>query len=449
MLKEAYALADKEEIKKQLEIIAPDIIMHCSSPIGNKNPYILQINGGNDMDYYRNLLLSVSTDMKSQEKMPKTEGQPGCGILFLKSFFNDVLNINRIKDTLLAHTDIIKEFAIDNERRIDIVIYNTHFFIPMEVKIYAGEQKGQCYDYFEYAKKFDENTQIIYLTRFGNEPTEYSRKAKNGTEILSNDKIKCISWETDICEWLTALLIQLNEPIKSLVVQYIDAIHFIANRKDDRIMEKNLEVLYESADFFSAGIQIEKTMKAAKLKLIRLVFDDFKEEMDMAVSKYGLELEKDAIYYSYDEKQHEKFYDCYSTYPGLNYVVKKATFQKSSLQMWFRIEVEHNLLAGISLFDTEAIPKDGNSKGYQVNDITTEIIDEAAHYLNRDIITPSNWWLAWCYPNGKRQDDYYDDVPDFKHMNQCAINLVDNQKRTEFVKNAVMVFEEQLLKYLL
>ena len=214
-------------------------------------------------------------------------------------------------------------------------------------------------------------------------------------------------------------------------------------------MEKNLEVLYESADFFSAGIQIEKTMKAAKLKLIRLVFDDFKEEMDMAVSKYGLELEKDAIYYSYDEKQHEKFYDCYSTYPGLNYVVKKATFQKSSLQMWFRIEVEHNLLAGISLFDTEAIPKDGNSKGYQVNDITTEIIDEAAHYLNRDIITPSNWWLAWCYPNGKRQDDYYDDVPDFKHMNQCAINLVDNQKRTEFVKNAVMVFEEQLLKYLL
>lgn len=479
MLKEAYALADKEEIKKQLEIIAPDIIMHCSSPIGNKNPYILQINGGTDMDYYRNLLLSVSTDMKSQEYMPyksrsdynifhilevtekevvmcrfltdllNPEGQHGCGILFLKSFFNDVLNINRIKDTLLAHTDIIKEFAIDNERRIDIVIYNTHFFIPMEVKIYAGEQKGQCYDYFEYAKKFDENTQIIYLTRFGNEPTEYSRKAKNGTEILSNDKIKCISWETDICEWLTALLIQLNEPIKSLVVQYIDAIHFIANRKDDRIMEKNLEVLYESADFFSAGIQIEKTMKAAKLKLIRLVFDDFKEEMDMAASKYGLELEKDAIYYSYDEKQHEKFYDCYSTYPGLNYVVKKATFQKSSLQMWFRIEVEHNLFAGISLFDTEAIPKDGNSKGYQVNDITTEIIDEAAHYLNRDIITPSNWWLAWCYPNGKRQDDYYDDVPDFKHMNQCAINLVDNQKRTEFVKNAVMVFEEQLLKYLL
>lgn len=75
----------------------------------------------------------------------------------------------------------------------------------------------------------------------------------------------------------------------------------------------------------------------------------------------------------------------------MNYVVKKAKFQKSGLQMWFRIEVEHHLFAGISLFDTEAMPKDGNSKGYQVNEITAEIIDEAAQYLNRDIITPADW----------------------------------------------------------
>ncbi|MDE5781654.1 MAG: hypothetical protein K2I03_09305 [Lachnospiraceae bacterium] len=74
---------------------------------------------------------------------------------------------------------------------------------------------------------------------------------------------------------------------------------------------------------------------------------------------------------------------------------------------------------------------------------------KAAQYLNRDIITPADWWFTWCYPNGKRQDNYYDDVPDFKHMNQYAINLVKNQKRAEFVKNAVLVFEEQLLKYLL
>ena len=135
-----------------------------------------------DMDDYRNLLLNASTKIKSQEPMPEhsksnynifrilevaekevvmcrfladllnPEGQHGCGILFLKSFFNDVLRENRVSDTLLAHTDVIKEFAIDHERRIDIVICNTHFFIPIEVKIYAKEQKGQCYDYLNMHK---------------------------------------------------------------------------------------------------------------------------------------------------------------------------------------------------------------------------------------------------------------------------------------------------------
>lgn len=51
--------------------------------------------------------------------------------------------------------------------------------------------------------------------------------------------------------------------------------------------------------------------------------------------------------------------------------------------MWFLIEVENNLFAGFSLFDMGAATKDGNLKGYQVDD--------------------------------------YIDVPNFKEMNQCAI----------------------------
>lgn len=434
------------------------------------------------MDHIRSLLSSVSANLIKHQYMPyqprlkynifhvletadkevmmcrfltdllNPAGWHQCGILFLKSFLSDILNKKQLTDTLLAHTDVIKEFAIDHERRIDIVICNAQFFIPMEIKIYAGEQKGQCYDYLTYAKAFDKNAQLVYLTRFGNEPSKYSRQSKCGTKILSKDQIICISWEKDICQWLTALLPQLHEPVKSMVMQYIDAVHSIADRKDEKLMEKTLEILYESADLFHAGIQIEKTMKAAKLKLIQLVFDDFKKEMAPVAAKYGLEPETAALYYSYEEKQHEKFYDCYSTYPGLNYVVKKAVFQKSSLQMWFRIEVEHNLFAGFSLFDTKydaGSNAETAATGYQVNDITADLIDEAALYLNKDIITPADWWLAWCYPNGKRQDDDYDDVPDFKHMNPCAISLVDPKRRAEFVKNAVAIFEEQLLAYLL
>jgi hypothetical protein len=375
------------------------------------------------------------------------EGCHGCGILFLKSFFHDILNESGLSDALLTHTDVVKEYVIDHERRIDIVIKNARFFIPIEVKLYGGEQEGQCYDYFRHAI----HSPIIYLTRFGDIPSPYSRKEKGGTELLSLDHILCISWKYDICGWLERMTGHLTEPVKSIVVQYTDAIRRMTDLKEKESMEKTLDILYGSPDYFRAGIEIEKSMKAAKIGLIRLVFDDFKKEMLHLLPKYGLEMETECVYYSYEEKQHDKFYDCYSTYPGLNYVVKQATFQKQSLTMWFRIEVEHNLFAGITLFDREAITDHEPAKGWQVDDITRELIDEAARYLCRDIITPNpkDWWLTWCYPNGKRQVDDYDDVPDFKHMNPCAISLVDGKVRKKFVECGVRNFEDTILKYLL
>ena len=373
------------------------------------------------------------------------EGQHACGILFLKSFLQDILKEYRMSDKLLAHTDVFTEYGINDERRIDIVIQNAYFLIPIEVKIYADEQEGQCYDYYENAK----NAPIVYLTRFGDIPSEYSRKKKGGTDVLSLDNIQCISWKDDICNWLTGLLVQLKEPIKSIVMQFIDGIHVFTDERGIA-MEKNLEVLYESPEYFSAGIEIEKAMKTAKSSLIRLVFDDFKEEMKTVASKYGLELEEDANYYVYDEKCNEKFYDGNNTTcPGLNYIVKNAKFQEKNSQMWFRIEVEHNLFAGITIFDTNAKSKDEFSRGYEVDEITEQMIEQIAQYLDRDIIAPINWWVTWCYPNGKRQDAYYDDVPDFKHMNQCAISLVDKETRKKFVKNAVKTFEDHILKHLL
>ena len=108
------------------------------------------------------------------------EGRHGYGILFLKSFMHDLLKEDSVSDLSLAHTDVVKEYVIDHGRRIDIVIQNPCFFIPIEVKIYAGEQEGQCYDYYQYAR----NAKMVYLTRFGDVPSLYSRKKKDGTDIL-------------------------------------------------------------------------------------------------------------------------------------------------------------------------------------------------------------------------------------------------------------------------
>ncbi len=369
------------------------------------------------------------------------EGDHGCGILFLKTFLEEVLQEKRMPDSLLAHTIVTKEYVIDKDRRIDLVIQNADFFIPMEVKIYAGEQEGQCFDYFEQAK----NSKMVYLTRFGDTPSPYSRKQRGGSGILPLSQIQCISWSEDISGWLERRLGSLPRPVEEAVKQYLDAIHRVSDGRKRKKMEKTMDILHESPDYFAAGLEIERVMKQAKIKLIRMVFDEFKEAMEPLTKKYGLELETDAKYYSYENPKHDRFYDSNnSTFPGLNYVVKQAKFQKKSLQMWFRIEIEQNLFAGFSLFDVEAEPQDGYSKGYQVNDITEDLINEAAKYLDREIIVPENWWFAWNYSNGKRSYQEHE-VPDFKAMNDCAVSLVDPEKRKDYVKEAVAGFEQSLL----
>lgn len=373
------------------------------------------------------------------------EGRHGCGILFLKSFLEDVLGEEGMSDVLLAHTDVTREYVIDDKRRIDIVIENADCFIPIEVKIYGGEQEGQCWDYYERAR----NAPMVYLTRFGDPPSAYSRRRRGGTEILPLERVRRISWASDIYGWLGALTGKLTEPVKSIVTQYMDAVRAMADGEAERAVERRLAALYRSPACFGAGVEIEKVMETAKLRLMRLVFEALREEMEPLAEAYGLEAEREARYYSYDDKRHERFYRCYSTYPGLNYVVRRAVFHRSGLQMWFRIEVEHNLFAGFALFDTEAPPGDGYSKGYQVDGITPELAGEAARYLDRDVIRPVDWWLTYCYSNGKRRDGYYDDVPDFKSMNPCAVSLVDPSCRREFARRAVKTFEERLLRYLL
>ena len=100
------------------------------------------------------------------------------------------------------------------------------------------------------------------------------------------------------------------------------------------------------------------------------------------------------------------------------------------------------------MYDKKA-DKDARYEGYQVEKIDDEMIREASKYLSKEIISPDDWWLAFCYPNGKHEVGDYEDVPNFKNMNAYAIKLVDEAERKLYVKKAVKLFERELLQYLL
>lgn len=380
------------------------------------------------------------------------DGTHGYETLFLKTFLSDVLHMHIDNEVLLSHTSVVTEYVIDDARRIDIVISNTNFFLPIEVKIYAEEQESQCYDYYSCAMNYDNNAKVIYLTRFGTKPSVYSRKQKGGGNVLSLDKIVAISWADDIYDWLDRVKEKLNGEVQLLVSQYIDAINRFTDGRKKKIMDKKQKILSESVDFFQAGLEIEKSMKMVKLNLIRSVFDDFKNEMIACEQRYGLKFDEERDYYSYDNPYQEKYYDSNnSTNPGINYVVERAKFKNQNLQLWFRIEVDYQLFAGFIIYDTEA-KKNIHYIGYEIENIDTELGEEVASFVDKDIFIPvaqRTSWLTYCYSNGKRKEKCYDDVPDFKTMNMCAINLIDEQKRKIFVKEAVSVFEQELLKHLL
>ena len=381
------------------------------------------------------------------------QGEHACGYLFLESFCQDVLKITGQSATILERTTVTTEYVINNERRIDIVIQNDNHFIPIEAKLFAGDQPRQCFDYYEYAKQYDDSARVVYLTIDGKEPSASSRAGLNRTDIY------CISWTRDIIMWLDSLLSKCTDPVVDGLRQYKEAIESITK---NNLSIRNAEmtkfiksIVTNSKDSFKACIEIEKSINELKLELIQQIFQEFQSQMDDLCIKYGLELEKKAKYYSYDGQAGKDFYvNNSSSWPGLNYVVKNAKFSDPAKQMWFRVEIDNNLFAGFIMYDISATTetKPGYSEcGNKISPIPSEVYTEAEGLLkHRNAETNCNWWLSCYYPNGKSavKSHNYSDVPNFKTMNECAISLMDENTRKTFVKNALNVFEETLLKQL-
>ena len=64
-------------------------------------------------------------------------------------------------------------------------------------------------------------------------------------------------------------------------------------------------------------------------------------------------------------------------------------------------------------------------------------------------VEPDAWWLKWVYlPTGTKEKYKMDQVPDFKTMNDAAIDLADVGKRKEFIDKAIIVIEQNLLSLL-
>ena len=369
------------------------------------------------------------------------------GIKYLKVFFDTVLHID-LPDSVLRDAKVEREYPIINKRRIDIVIDYQGGFIPIEVKINAEDMKSQCYDYYHFARKTDPDTFVVYLTRNGCMPSAYSLTGEKG-DRLDEKYIHCISFEGDILSWLDKIKRIADENMVPMLEQFEGAVlDFLYSEGESYKMDLSEKIL-ESSSNLRTAIAIADSLNFAKAELMKRLFQEFENQMEPLLKKYNLEPEMKSKWYHYKDMATEDYYAYKrnTTYPGLNYVISSVNLG-GGLSLWLRIEIEYRLLGSLCVFNYAA----NSDNGYEIGNQCDDISDALWKKLRGIILLPEEksndgWSIIWRFlptgtdiPRGTNEK-----VPDFKVMNEAAIELADDDKRKEFVARSIKVIEEKLL----
>ncbi len=313
----------------------------------------------------------------------------------------------------------------NRNRRIDLVIETDESYIPIEVKIYAGDQNEQCKDYCEKAKSTKKRATMFYLTLDGSPPTPESIG-----DLNADDKklIKPISFRDEILIWLGKCL-QHHEtikiaPIREILFQLIAVIRRLTNQMEvGQIMEIS-NILSESKINMKAAIDIEKCLIEAKKTMINKVFKAISEKIEKEPFFYQSERHNENKYdYDNEDNRYNPVNNYYaqrkSTYPGISYKCKQL--DNAGIELWFRVEIEDKLFGGFCR----------SSKGEEPL-LERAALDKVLSALSDTFkITPNSRWVHWEYLPDKNS------APDFKEYNEQYSDLFDPEKFDDFINKSM------------
>lgn len=192
-------------------------------------------------------------------------GQHGAGAEYLKIFLRDCLGMEKMDTKLADQAIVTAEYAIDDERRIDIVIEIGSYFLPIEVKIYAADQKSQCFDYYQYAKRREAQGESVYLTLDGHRSGK-RQHIFQGSQSVPEEDIVCHSHSVITFNWLKACKSCENTGMIPILEQFIRNIEQISGYTSERVRNMVIDELLTSGDSLRAGMQIADSVNVAKAK---------------------------------------------------------------------------------------------------------------------------------------------------------------------------------------
>lgn len=357
------------------------------------------------------------------------EGLHGQGYNYLDTFINNVLGIP-IDDIELSSAKVYREYTIENNRRIDLLIETTNLKIPIEVKIYAGEQENQCFDY----SKKSIGTNMYYLTRFGEQPSKFSTCGKIITDEI---KVKCISFKDNILHWLENDVLKNNTlkvaPIREIIFQFIDVIRKFTNQTERTDIMEISDIILKSPENMKAAINIKKSIDEAKIKLMTKLFDMIQKKIDDKLTDNEFELLNNCYDYhnkfnNYHQSNNINDVNC----PGISYMYKSNIDKENSVDIWVRIEIKDKIFVGYCCAKNK-----GWADGQPLQD--NRII--LKKLLGIEIPTTINDW--WIYKEDiEPSNSNYS--PIFSDYNKAYCQLIN----PNFMENFSMKCADKVLKLL-
>lgn len=244
------------------------------------------------------------------------------GDVYLRLFLEHVLKLDEVlyADVNLDKAVVEREKLISGNRRIDIFIeIPGRVSIPIEVKLYAGDQDAQCSDYYRYAKHFAGEPVMYYLTLDRHMPSKESMGSLPAKSVCP------ISFGSEILDWLSACL-QAPEtgslaPIREIIRQLMNTLCKLTGQ-----MEDNME-----RDIVNLLLQSKENMKNADLiaeaagKACQKILDEYFREISKRIEAKYPWVEKPLELDDFEDEEYAP--------TGIWYRVKKLTGGKYSIAL--------------------------------------------------------------------------------------------------------------------
>jgi hypothetical protein len=173
------------------------------------------------------------------------------------------------------------EYVIENNRRIDLFIETVNFTIPVEVKIFAGDQDSQCFDYHKLARGAD----LYFLTLDRRLPAEESAEGLTAVlddgEISGYQGVRLISFRDEILNWLNNCLSRLETikiaPIREIMLQLKDVILNLTGQKEGDEEMEIVNTITSSAENMKSALDIAGALPEAKTAVMLNLFCELRK----------------------------------------------------------------------------------------------------------------------------------------------------------------------------